>query len=478
MTLALWFLPPKIVSVTRREKLLLWLDALAKWSMVDIFSFIVILVSYRIRIDSPSISVLPDNFYSFDLVLIPKWGLYANMIAQLLSQISSHFIIYYHRKIVEVAEMKIDCSNGKVDNKNEEGREQQERKYQLSNYQYIQAHAHSSYRKLVVRPYVNYLLIFVACTVCLLILLGCIYPTFSVEAFGVLSLLIEAGQNLKAAVHEYSIFSILKALSDRAAFLNHPIQSFGLFIFSFLVLLCVLIVPILLTIALLCNWFIPMTQLTRLRMSVAIEILQAWQYCEVYIISVVVASWQLGPTSNLMVNTYCTNFNETLIMLGYYGVLSPQDTQCFQLVANIGASTYLIIIAAFLLALLNTFVGKASRQYFYNIEMLNKNSKYEQQEVSENDCAVVSLEEGAVDGVKAVSSSRRTDSGFDKSDSHDDNNNDNAEKNERNKNIIIPPVPVLFTDSFRWSLRYANVSDNKSNGEIVVNQTSSLDSDI
>merc|ERR1711897_110262 len=31
------------------------------------------------------------------------WGMYANMIAQILSQICSHIYIYYHRKIVRVA---------------------------------------------------------------------------------------------------------------------------------------------------------------------------------------------------------------------------------------------------------------------------------------------------------------------------------------------------------------------------------------
>jgi hypothetical protein len=46
-TLALWFLPPTRVSISRRGTMLSWLDFLAKWSMVDIFVIIIMIVSFR-----------------------------------------------------------------------------------------------------------------------------------------------------------------------------------------------------------------------------------------------------------------------------------------------------------------------------------------------------------------------------------------------------------------------------------------------
>ena len=46
---------------------------------------------------------LPPDFYSIDLLVVPKWGLYANLMAQIISQLSSHFIIFYHRRIVQAA---------------------------------------------------------------------------------------------------------------------------------------------------------------------------------------------------------------------------------------------------------------------------------------------------------------------------------------------------------------------------------------
>ena len=50
ITLFLWFAKPGIVSVKKRGSILLWLDALAKWSMVDIFTLVVTIVAFRVSI--------------------------------------------------------------------------------------------------------------------------------------------------------------------------------------------------------------------------------------------------------------------------------------------------------------------------------------------------------------------------------------------------------------------------------------------
>lgn len=50
ITLGLWFAPPASVSVSRRGSILLWLDALAKWSMIDIFVLIITIVSFRVSV--------------------------------------------------------------------------------------------------------------------------------------------------------------------------------------------------------------------------------------------------------------------------------------------------------------------------------------------------------------------------------------------------------------------------------------------
>lgn len=50
ITFALWFLPPGRVSVRKRGTVLEWLDALAKWSMVDIFVLVVTVAGFRVSV--------------------------------------------------------------------------------------------------------------------------------------------------------------------------------------------------------------------------------------------------------------------------------------------------------------------------------------------------------------------------------------------------------------------------------------------
>lgn len=73
-TLAMWFLPPRLLPLSRRGYLFGWLDLLAKWSVIDIFFMILSLVAFRVTIASPRLSYLPANFYKVDLLVIPLWG--------------------------------------------------------------------------------------------------------------------------------------------------------------------------------------------------------------------------------------------------------------------------------------------------------------------------------------------------------------------------------------------------------------------
>jgi uncharacterized paraquat-inducible protein A len=50
VSLVLWFLPTGKCSVSTRGSIFLWLDALAKWSVVDIFVLVVTIVCLKVQI--------------------------------------------------------------------------------------------------------------------------------------------------------------------------------------------------------------------------------------------------------------------------------------------------------------------------------------------------------------------------------------------------------------------------------------------
>ena len=253
---------------------------------------------------------LPPDFYSLDLLVSPKWGLYANLMAQIISQISSHFIIHYHRRIVEVAltsrDQDIpDIVNAATAIMDDDGHETENTasthgsvqvKNQLCSFAFKRPHRGDS-DKLVIRRIVSPLLVFLAICCSILIILGCVLPSYSVSAYGIVGILVESGQKFKAAESSYSAFTTISLLFEQAQLTGTAADFVGLGSLSVIMMLSVLVAPIAQSLILLIQWFVPLSRKRRHRLMILLEILQAWQYAEVYLLAIIVGSWQLGPIS-------------------------------------------------------------------------------------------------------------------------------------------------------------------------------------
>jgi hypothetical protein len=123
-------------------------------------------------------------------------------------------------------------------------------------------------------------------------------------------------------------------------------------------------------------------------------------------------SRQLGTVSDFMINGYCEALSGMLATLVYYGVLAEEDGQCFRVESSIEPAAYVLLCAAILLALLNTFVMNAEAQY-------------------RRDC----------DGTR---DRNRTNASIDRSLPDEDE----IQLMQRS----LKPPPALFTDKFRWLL--------------------------
>mmetsp|Transcript_13641 Transcript_13641/g.38382 ORF Transcript_13641/g.38382 Transcript_13641/m.38382 type:complete len:1474 (+) Transcript_13641:286-4707(+) len=435
ITLSLWFTPTSWVSISRRGSILIWLDRLAKWSMIDIFVLIVCLAAFRVSVDSPTnFAFLPEGFYSFDLLVVPVWGLYANLIAQLISQISSHFIIHYHRKIAKKAHNSYLQRNTDISLRRTE--DDTDEKVQLRTHKFGRPHRGED-EKLSVRAWTSSILVLLVLCSCACIIIGCILPSFSIEVFGLLGIAIEAGQEFREAITNHSAFTVIKLLFEQARFVETVKDLVGLGSFSVIFILTILLVPIIQSIALLGHWFIPMTTKQRRKLVALNEILQAWQYAEVYIIAVFVGSWQLGSLSSFMVNSYCGSLDGFFSELVFYGIVKDKDAQCFSIKSSIEGGFFILAVGSVLLTVINTFITKATKQYFRDEDELYKRIEIEKH------CAI-RLESDEMDQETTAD------------DSH----------------TMIHPVPVLFTDTFRWLLSQEERSKINSNGTSSVDDSS------
>lgn len=258
--------------------------------------------TFRLSIQSPQVGFIPNNFYSVDLMVVPMWGLYANLIAQLISQVSSHFIIHYHRSIVNSATKAYMNKHGFLPptgmTENSEDSSSSPEKWDpygeknevLYKHTYARPHRGES-EKLVIRRWVNITVGFVAVAMATLIIIGVSLPAVGVEFLGMLGIAVEIGQNGEAAIRSLDLFGICHLLMDQARIVGDAQSYIGLGGLSALMVITVLIVPIVQAVTLIYQWFVPIAGKKRRRISILVETLQAWQYAEVYIISVIIASW-------------------------------------------------------------------------------------------------------------------------------------------------------------------------------------------
>eukprot|EP00977_Amphora_coffeiformis_P009548 scaffold2204_cov166-Amphora_coffeaeformis.AAC.8 len=421
ITMALWFAPPDRVSTRRRGSILMRLDTLGKWSMVDVFVMIITIVAFRVTIVSPDYSFLPVDFYKIDLVVAPLWGLYANMTAQLVTQISSHIIIYYHRKVeaagvttclkheesritdpTNVTEMKYRGTDSDV--------ESVDAPVALHESPFYRPHKGES-DPLYVRSSARILVAAASIVLIVLLLLGFLLPSFSFENLGIVGIAIEFGQRFEQARRDYSIRNIARLVMEQGRFLGSARDALGHFCVVALLVASTLLVPYILIATLLFQLWYPFCRTTRRRLDSFIEGLTAWCYVDVYLLSVIVASWQVGDISEYLVNPYCGSLDSTFAELVSYNIVDEDDAQCFRVRSLIEPAIYALVVSAVMLSLLMSFVTNGYRQLEYQSGTLRR-----QQEGRNSTDGDLDLED---DGLR--------------------------------ENIHL--VPLLLTDRFRWLLR-------------------------
>jgi len=128
-------------------------------------------------------------------------------------------------------------------------------------------------------------------------------------------------------------------------------------------------------------------------------------------------------SSSMVNDSYCESLTGFFSEMAFYGILKNEDAQCFSIESSIEEGFFVLAVGAILLALVNTFVTKAMRQYFRDESELYRKRQTEIIEVHASS-RLSSAEEGQ-----------------------------EGEETNTSSETAIRPVPVLFTDTFRWLLR-------------------------
>eukprot|EP00542_Grammatophora_oceanica_P011288 CAMPEP_0194033746 /NCGR_PEP_ID=MMETSP0009_2-20130614/6301_1 /TAXON_ID=210454 /ORGANISM="Grammatophora oceanica, Strain CCMP 410" /LENGTH=464 /DNA_ID=CAMNT_0038674465 /DNA_START=90 /DNA_END=1484 /DNA_ORIENTATION=- len=88
LTMFSWAVPMR--TARRREKLLQAVDVCGKWSFVDIFVLVIIMVAFR--------STIRVGGNVLEIVIVPLWGFFGFVCATILSLIGTQVVLYHHRQ--------------------------------------------------------------------------------------------------------------------------------------------------------------------------------------------------------------------------------------------------------------------------------------------------------------------------------------------------------------------------------------------
>ena len=105
VSLVLWFTPPQRLSAAYRGRMLLWIDAMNKLTVRDIFKFLIIIAVIFIYVGGPYVfSQGVGDLYSMRLIAKPGPALYCGITAMIISRVSSRWLLDYHIQAMEAAQ--------------------------------------------------------------------------------------------------------------------------------------------------------------------------------------------------------------------------------------------------------------------------------------------------------------------------------------------------------------------------------------
>ena len=103
-SLALWFMPPDKLSVSRRGSILVWLDVFAKLSVVDIVTLLFAVGAFIVYFGGLDKSLQTDGeSWTMKAIVQPGLGCYTIVMAQRILRITSRYMLECHQRIIDGA---------------------------------------------------------------------------------------------------------------------------------------------------------------------------------------------------------------------------------------------------------------------------------------------------------------------------------------------------------------------------------------
>jgi len=316
--LAMWVLPPAIVSPSTRENVFIWLDILGKWSLIDVNVMVMMMVAFYFTL------VLGPELI-IEVIVVSNFGFFGFLLATMASLGIGHIVLAGHRL---VHDPKIDF-------------QQPEAVKRESVMSHLFLGSRSFYKDIFFdkerlpqadKPEVR---VGYTCTgrvfvvVCILVtagmtVVGTFLNTFNFEFKGLVGLMLK-----DAADIEYGYVQVGNAL-PRAS--GEP-NDFSVRWIQVCYYLFGLGMPLALLATLLFLWLVPLSLHRQRQVFILAEILNAWTALDVFCVSILAALMELQQFAAFIVGDSCDGINQVLTKF-LDGPLEGDD-KCFDVIAKL-----------------------------------------------------------------------------------------------------------------------------------------------
>ncbi|KAH3756102.1 Paraquat-inducible protein A [Pelomyxa schiedti] len=332
-----WIAPAWILSVKRRELLLMILDALGKWSLIDSYVMILTLVGFNLKIEMPvheTEMYEPSGDFVIEVVVEPLYGFTIYILATAVSLTLSHIIVALHR-----------YSEGTAKSSEPQGKDGNPPS--ACNALCVTALPSRSIRARVAFAVTVGVLITFALV---LLLMGIIYPSFKYVFGGAVGWFLTAtGQPIEA---EYSVLSLTRAIPRSTCGLKMAATRVIQVVFA----TTSIFAPLGHLVSLVILWFMPMSVRAQRGWYTLCEVLNAWSSIDVFIVAIITALLEIQQFAQFIVAGPCGGVN--VILEDHLG----DGATCFDVDAKLLSGCWLLFGACVVYGVTSVWVMRVCHQ--------------------------------------------------------------------------------------------------------------------
>ena len=342
-----WMLPTSALPLRYRDFSLVWLDILGKWSLLDTYVMVMMMVAFNFNlIAAPGIEII--------VYVVPEWGFYAFLLATMTSLGLGHLVLACHRLVTEPKVPSDEYSAEAVMN-HTFSVQICEKNAVLSSFDTNETLSSSGHRedgsawqerKVVFTSCGKFVVILTLALSILAVVVGSFKDSFQFEFRGLTGYLMDPDDRIVP----YGLVSIGEVLPSAS---GSP-KDFGIRWIQASYFAFGLGMPLAFLTALLVLWVTPLTLRVQKFCVVITEVLNAWNALDVFVISIVAALLEIQQFASFIVGDSCDLINE--ILKETMDSELNGDDKCFDVVATLKQSAMYLYLSSFLLVVVGLIV--------------------------------------------------------------------------------------------------------------------------